>query len=375
MKNIAILGSTGSIGVQTLQVIKKYPDIFKVSYLVAYSNKELLLAQQKEFDVPKIGLIDKTKYSDDKITYGEDCLIDALDGIETVVVATRGIVALKAVMLAIKKGINVALANKEILVTAGQLVKEQLKNSKSLLLPIDSEHSAVFQCINGQNKQVKKIILTASGGPFFGCSHSQLKTITPQQALNHPKWKMGEKITIDSATLINKGFEVIEASWLFDMPIEKVETVIHPQSAVHSMVEFIDGSILAQLAVADMRLPISYALFYPYRAVNSVESLNLAQLSKLEFFSVDNKVFEGIDLCVEAYKQDRLMPTVLSACDEVLVDAYIKGKISFDQIYYYIKKICNHYKNRLLCINFDVANIAALDADVKKFTVTSIGAN
>jgi 1-deoxy-D-xylulose-5-phosphate reductoisomerase len=375
MKNIAILGSTGSIGVQTLQVVKKYPDKFKVSYLAGYSNKELLLSQQKEFNVPKIGLIDKTRYSDDKITYGEDCLLEALEGADTVVVATRGIVALKAVLAAIKKGIDVALANKEVLVTAGQLIKEQLKNSKSTLLPIDSEHSAVFQCINGQNKQVKKIILTASGGPFFGYSHNQLKTITAKEALNHPKWRMGEKITIDSATLINKGFEVIEASWLFDIPIEKIETVIHPQSAVHSMVEFVDGSILAQLAVADMRLPISYALFFPYRAANAVESLNLTQLSRLEFFPVDNTVFEGIDICVNAFKQDRLMPTVLSACDEVLVDAFIKGKISFDQIYCYIKKICNHYKNRLLCINFDVANIVALDAEVKKFTAAIIEAN
>ncbi len=374
MKNIAILGSTGSIGVQTLKVIKRYPHFFKVTYLATYSNKELLLAQQKEFNVPNIGLIDKTKSTNDKITYGEECLIEALTDADTVVVATRGIVALKAVILAIKKGINVALANKEVLVTAGQLVKEELKNSKSLLLPIDSEHSAVFQCINGRRNQVKKIILTASGGPFFNYSQNQLKTITPQQALHHPKWQMGKKITIDSATLINKGFEVIEASWFFDIPTENIEVVVHPQSVVHSLVEFIDGSIIAQLAVADMQLPISYALFYPDRATNVVQSLNLTQLKKLEFFPVDNSVFEGIDICLNAFKQDRLMPTVVSACDEVLTDAFKNGKISFNQIYYYIKKICNHYKNRLLCINFDVANIAALDAEVKKFTAASIEA-
>ena len=371
MKKVAILGSTGSIGKQTLQVIEQNKDEFTVTALVAYSNKNLLKLQQKQFNVDFVCLLDETLIADDGIFYGDVYLEKAVETADIIVVATRGIVALPAVLKALKLGKDVALANKEILVSAGAFIIDALKDSNAKLLPVDSEHSAIFQCLQGQTNP-EKIILTCSGGAFFGKRKEELFEISSKDALRHPKWNMGDKITIDSATLINKGFEVIEAHWLFGVNIDNIDVVIHPQSIVHSLVEFCDGSILAQMGVTNMCLPISYALNYPKRLPIAKNKLDLKTVSLLQFLPVDNDIFEGIEICVKSFKMHKLMPAVLVACDDVVVDYFLKDKIKFFDIYEILKSVCNYYKKRIDCIKFDVQTVLALDREVKEFTINLI---
>ena len=367
MKKIAILGSTGSIGVQTLDVIDYNPNQYRVTALVANTNKDLLKKQQVHFGVDYVGILDESLYADDGFNYGANTLLEAVDLADIVVVATRGIIALKAVIKALKQGKRVAIANKECIISAGQLLLDASREGNGLLLPVDSEHSAIFQCINGGQKP-QKIILTCSGGAFFGKKLDFLNNVTAMDALKHPKWQMGSKITIDSATLINKGFEVLEARWFFDVEPSNVEVVIHPQSIVHSLVEYNDGSVLAQLATTDMKLPISYALSYPDRLPNNVKKLDLKQVCNLQFLEVDNKTFKGIDICIDSYYSHRLMPAVLVAADEVVVEYFLKNKIKFNDIYDALQNIMAYYKTRLDCIKFDVDGIMFLDDSVKKYT-------
>ena len=282
-----------------------------------------------------------------------------------VVVATRGIVALPAVLTALRQGKDVAIANKEIVVSAGKLLVEAAKEGNTRILPIDSEHSAVFQCLQGQN-DCKKIILTCSGGSFLGKTQEQLEKVSPEQTLNHPRWRMGKKITVDSATLVNKGFEVLEAHWFFNVDVDDIEVVVHPESVVHSAVEFCDGSVIAQMGVTDMRLPIAYALNYPMRLKNSLSPLDLVKMRNLSFFGVDHETFRGIDICLKAYKAHELMPAVLVSADEVAVDAFLAGKIGFLDIYRLLNETMAIYKNRVDEYSFTVSGIMRLDADVRR---------
>ncbi len=366
MKKVAILGSTGSIGTQTLRVIEENRDKFKVSALVANNNKELILQQRQVFGADFVGLLDLSVQSDnDGIVYGEKCLEFATENADLVVVATRGIAALPAVLSALRRGKVVAIANKEIVVSAGKLLIDTARECNADILPIDSEHGAIFQCLRGQG-DCKKIILTCSGGPFFGKSSEYLKNVTAEQALNHPRWRMGRKITIDSATLVNKGLEVIEAHWFFGVDIDNVDIVIHPESVLHSAVEFCDGSIIAQMGITDMRLPISYALNYPCRLSNTLPVLNLAKIRNLSFAEVDNETFRGIELCKTAFKTHELMPTVLVAADEVIVDAFLDGKIGFLDIYRALDRVIERYKGYVDEYKFNSDDIMRLDAFVRR---------
>lgn len=367
MKKVAVLGSTGSVGKQTLDVINQFKNDFIITALVANKNKTLLREQKDFFNVEFAGLIDVSQTDNDCFYYGADTLIDAVDNADIIVVATKGIIALPAVIKALKNGKTVAIANKECVISAGELLLEARRKGNGILFPVDSEHSAIYQCLNG-NQTPEKIILTCSGGAFLGKKTSELKKVNAEEALKHPKWNMGNKITIDSATLINKGFEVLEARWFFDIDPSKIEVIIHPQSIVHSMVEFCDGSILAQLGVTDMRLPIAYALNYPNRLPNSIAKLDLKKINDLQFFPVDEDVFKGISICRNAYYMHKLMPAVLVAADEIAVEYFLENEIKFYDIYKILEYVCDHYKHNLDAINFDVKSILLLDEDVKKYT-------
>jgi 1-deoxy-D-xylulose-5-phosphate reductoisomerase len=385
MKNIAILGSTGSIGQQTLDVIRQHPDIFKVAALAANSNLEGIERQINEFKPQAIGWVDvkqaqtiKNKFSKLKVFSGENALMDLvqLDEIDIVVVAVTGAAGILPTLKAIESGKAVSLANKETLVVAGDLVNEALKkvetqNLASLLPPIDSEHSAIFQCLNGEDKnKISKIILTCSGGAFRNFSELQLKKATAQDALKHPTWKMGAKITIDCATLMNKGFEVIETHQLFGVPYEKIEVVIHPESKIHSMVEFVDGSVMAQISAPDMRIPIQYSLSYPERLENNFERLNFdgttpPNLSskrrgndgapppyqggaggglKLTFNQPNMEKFPCLKYAIEAGKIGGTMPAVLNAANEICVKNFLENKIKFLDIAKVIKQAMDKHK-------------------------------
>ena len=324
-KKIAVLGSTGSVGTQTLDLIKLYPDLFEVKALVAYSNKTLLLEQQKQFNAEYVGIIDKSLYGRESgVCFGSECLENVAElDLDVILVATRGIAALRAVLKAIENGVDVALANKETLVCGGALVKEALVKSKSALLPVDSEHSAVWQCLG--KGEVSRLVLTASGGPFFGFSAEKLKGVTPEMALKHPNWSMGSKITVDSATMMNKGLEIIEAHWLFDMPLKQIDVVVHPQSIVHSLVEYADGTMLAQMALPDMKYAIGYAL----------------SLSPL-------------------------MPTVLNAANDTAVGAFLQNRIGFTDICETVRKTLDYYKNRLNGIQLSIDTVYGLDDEAKR---------
>ena len=365
MKKIAVLGSTGSIGVQTLDVLKAKGELFDVFSLVAFSDIKKVLEQQREFSAPYVGVINLHEQTEGVHT-GENCLLEAVEGADTVVVATRGIVALPAVLKALKEGKTVALANKETLVCGGKLVNEYAKKYGGKLVTVDSEHSAVMQCLNGENKKnVSKIILTASGGAFRNFSYEQLKNVTAADALKHPTWRMGQKITIDCATMMNKGLEIIEACRLFDVSEDKVEVVVHPQSIVHSMVEFADGSVKAQLASPDMKLPIQYALTYPERFGCDVKPLDLFSLP-LEFFVPDENKFKCMSLCREAIKKDGLYPTALNAANDVCVENFVNGKIGFFDIADTIERVLNEFVPQYDKV--DVKSIFDTDRQVKIIT-------
>lgn len=357
MKNITVLGSTGSIGTQTLDIIREHRDLFKVTALAAGSNIELLEKQIREF-MPEIVCVYQEERAKQlrsnikdlpvRVEAGMDGLIACAAGTEadTVVTAFVGMIGIRPTIEAIKAGKNIALANKETLVTAGHIIMPLVKERNVSLLPVDSEHCAIFQALNGEDKkQVHKILLTASGGPFRGMKPEQLKNMQSQDALKHPNWSMGHKITIDSATMVNKGLEVMEAAWLFEVSLEQIQVVVHPQSIIHSMVEYIDGSILAQLAMPDMRLPIQYALFYPERKTYSnTERVDFTKLKQLTFEEPDMETFYGLKLGYEAGRLGGSMPTVYNAANEWAVSEFLKGKISFPAIPELINEAMKNHK-------------------------------
>ena len=340
-QTVAILGSTGSIGTQTLDVIDRHSELFEVYALTAHSTIDLLVEQAKRYRPEVVAIADERHYKTlrealdglpVKVFAGADsiCQIAAMSPIDTVVTAMVGYSGLLPTVRAIEAGKKIALANKETLVVAGELVTDLALRNRVDIVPIDSEHSAIFQCLVGENENsVEKLILTASGGAFRDTPKDDLRLATAADALRHPTWKMGAKITIDSATMMNKGFEVIEARWLFDIPIDKIEVIIHPQSIVHSMVQFCDGSIKAQLGQPDMRHPIQYALTFPDRLNAQVERANLADIHQLAFEKPDYEKFRNLRLAYDALRRGGNIPCILNAANEVAVDAFLKGKIGF----------------------------------------------
>ena len=356
MKKIAILGSTGSIGTQTLDVVREHSDELQVVALAAGSNKERLKEQIKEFHPKLVSLSDEKKAQELKeelageqveVVCGMEGLIEVAgaDSADVVVTAVVGMMGILTTMEAIKKGNDIALANKETLVTAGHLIIPMAKEYGVSILPVDSEHSAIFQSLQGEPKAaLDKILLTASGGPFRGKSAEFLETVTLEDALNHPNWSMGPKITIDSSTMVNKGLEVMEAKWLFGVDYSQIEVVIQPQSIIHSMVQYVDGAIIAQLGTPDMRVPIEYALFYPERRSLSGDRLDFSKLSQITFEKPDYKVFRGLSLAIEAGKTGGTMPTVFNAANERAVAKFLKGEIKYTDIVRSIEKCMDAHK-------------------------------
>lgn len=343
MKRLSILGSTGSIGRNTLEVISRHRDRFSVKALAVRNNVRMLEEQIREFNPEVVAVYDASAAESLKkmnppveILEGEQGLIDAatLDGTDMVVSAIVGSPGLVPTYEAIKSGKDIALATKEALVMAGHLVMPEASRRGVRILPVDSEHSAVFQCLDGRDmEEVEKIVLTASGGPFRTKSVQALRKVTPAEALNHPNWDMGRKITIDSATLMNKGLEVIEAYWLFNVPVEKIGVILHPQSIIHSMVRFIDGSVISQMSVPDMKGPISYALSYPERFRNVLPSLDLASIRELTFEEPDPERYPSLALTYKALRSGGTMPCVLNAANEVAVEAFLNEEIVFTEIF------------------------------------------
>ena len=356
MKKIAILGSTGSIGTQTLDVVREHSDELQVVALAAGSNKERLKEQIKEFHPKLVSLSDEKKAQELKeelageqveVVCGMEGLIEVAgaDSADVVVTAVVGMMGILPTMEAIKKGKDIALANKETLVTAGHLIIPMAKEYGVSILPVDSEHSAIFQCLHGEREnKIAKLLITASGGPFLGKTRDELKDVTVEDALKHPNWSMGRKITIDSATLVNKGLEVIEARWLFDVMPEDIEVVVQPQSIIHSMVEFEDGAIKAQLGTADMRLPIQYALYYPERRYLAGDRLDFSKLAGIITSKPDRETFKGLDFAYQAIKTGGSMPTVLNAANECAVAKLLHKDIKFLQIYDIIEACMGEHK-------------------------------
>jgi 1-deoxy-D-xylulose-5-phosphate reductoisomerase len=332
IKKIAIIGSTGSIGQQSLDIIKDFPGKFRVVGLAGGKNTSLLAKQIGQFQPKlaysslKLNLPDKTKLSSmEEIATHPD--------VDVVIIATSGKIGLAPTLAAIRSGKKIALANKEVLVMAGEIIMSEAKRHQAQILPIDSEHSAIWQCLHGEKNEVARLILTASGGPLYHRSPTQLAKVTVEEALQHPTWKMGRKVTIDSATLMNKGLEAIEAHWLFSIPFNKIEIVIHPQSIIHSMVEFADGSLKAQLSAPDMRFPIQYALSYPKRLTNPrLPHIDLVQLNSLTFEAINYSMFPCLQLALDAGKKGGTHPAVLCAADEVAVELFLKQHINFPGI-------------------------------------------
>lgn len=338
-KQIAILGATGSIGTQALQVVEEHPDLYEVYALTANNKVDLLAEQARKFRPEAVVIANEDKYSQlkealsdmpVKVYAGTDALCQIVESqlIDIVLTAMVGYAGLRPTINAIKAGKTIALANKETLVVAGELINRLAGEYHTPILPVDSEHSAVFQCLE-MNNPVHKIILTASGGPFRTYTLEQLKTVTKAQALKHPNWHMGAKITIDSASMMNKGFEVMEAKWLFGVRPDKIEVVVHPQSVIHSMVEFEDGAVKAQLGVPDMRLPIQYAFSYPKRVHLSGERLDFSKYNTLTFEKPDTTRFRNLALAYEALHQGGNMPCIVNAANEVVVAAFLSNRISF----------------------------------------------
>lgn len=342
-KNLCILGSTGSIGTQALDVVRKLG--IKISALTAATDVDTIEAQVREFRPELAVMYDENAAKDlksriadtpTKVESGMDGLMEAavIGNADTVLNSVVGMVGLQPTLAAINAGKNIALANKETLVTGGKLVMDAVKKNKVNMYPVDSEHSAIFQCLQGMNekKELKKIILTASGGPFFGKTSEELENVTVEQALNHPNWSMGRKITIDSATMMNKGLEVIEAKWLFDVEVDNIEVVVHRESIIHSMIEFADNSVIAQLGVADMRIPIQYAITYPCRLPSPVKELNLTETGSLTFAKPDLDTFVCLSQCIRAIKQGELAPVAANGANEAAVELFLNKKIGFLQI-------------------------------------------
>ena len=344
MKQIAILGSTGSIGTQTLDVVRQYPSEFSVYALSAHRSLDLLIQQALEFNPAVVCIADERLYqplrealSDlpIKVMAGEKAIAEmvTMPAIDVVVAAMVGYAGLRPTIEAIKAKKTIALANKETLVVAGEIICRLAKRHQVSILPVDSEHSAIFQCLVGEDMHsVEKLLLTASGGPFRTFTYEQMQHVTAAQALQHPNWEMGAKITIDSASMMNKGFEVIEARWLFDIPVEKIQVLVHPQSVIHSAVQFVDGSVKAQLGTPDMRIPIQYALTYPERWLSDVPRLDLFAVKQLTFEEPDMQRFPNLRLAYEAMEKGGNMPCILNAANEVVNLAFREGKCSFLQM-------------------------------------------
>ena len=372
MKRLSVLGSTGSIGTQTLQVVRANKDDFVIKALAVNTNAELLYEQAKECQPEVVCIYDKKTAEANKSRFrgvsrlvsGIEGLIEcaALSGVDMVVGAIVGMIGVRPIIEAVKAGKDIALANKETLVTAGHIIMPLAKENNVKILPVDSEHSAIFQSLNGENRsQLKRILLTASGGPFRGMSKEELKKVTLADALKHPNWSMGKKITIDSATMVNKGLEIMEASWLFNVPIDDILVVVQPQSVIHSMVEYVDGAVIAQLGTPDMRLPIQYALYYPDRVFLDGERLDFFKLSHIDFEEPDYDTFEGLSLAISAGNIGGSMPTVFNAANEYAVAKFIDGQIGFTDITYIIRKMMESHK---VIENPDVDTILAVQNEV-----------
>ena len=371
MKKITLLGSTGSIGTQTLKVVDRNTDKFTVTGITANRNIELLEKQIRKYKPSKAAIADEALFKslknnlndvDVKLYAGVEglCEVAAHTSADIAVSSIMGIAGLLPTISAINEGIDIALANKETLVTAGQLIINLCKEKNVNLLPVDSEHSAIFQCIDNKNKEfVKKIILTASGGPFYGKTLDELKSITPKQALKHPNWSMGRKITIDSATLMNKGLEIIEAKWLFDVDLSDIDVLVHKESIIHSMVQFTDNSVLAQLGLPDMCGPISYALNYPNRekCIDS-EELDLSALGSLSFGKPDENTFKCLKLAKEAINTGGTMPAFMNGANEVAVELFLDEKIAFLEIADIIEDAMKSYKPEY---NYDLKDVTNAD--------------
>ena len=374
MKKISILGSTGSIGTQALDVVRKLPNEFKICVLAANSNVELFSAQIEEFQPELAVLADEEAYkklkaektfAHTKLEGGRKAFIDAAGygDSEIVLTSMSGFAGLEPTINAIGHGKNIALANKETLVAAGEIVTNLARDFNVKILPVDSEHGAIFQCLQGENSaDVEKILLTASGGPFRGKKFDELQNVTVDEVLAHPTWNMGKKITVDSASLVNKGLEVIEAHWLYGVEYDKIQVVVHPQSIIHSMVEFRDGSIIAQIAEPDMRLPIQYALTFPRRLPSPINRLNFWQMKNLTFEEPDLKTFRGLKLAYDAGKIGGSMPCVFNAANEVAVNAFLRGQIKFSQIYDVIE---NAMESHSVLQNLSLGILTAEDFSVR----------
>jgi len=350
MKRVAVLGSTGSIGKKALEIIASFPKKFKLESIACGSNVEELTKQIAKFKPAKIGIVDKANAASlgfkKNVFVGEEGIV-ALSkdrDVDMVIVAINTSRALSAILAAVESGKSVALANKEALVMAGSIIMRKAREHKAMILPIDSEQSAIWQCLNGNKKtDLKTIYLTASGGPLYKVPAKRFKHLTKKEILHHPRWNMGKKISVDSATLMNKGLEVIEAMWLFDEDAAKIKVVIHPQAIVHSMVEFIDGSILAQMGITDMRLPIQYALSFPERLAN-LPGLDFGKLENLEFGLPDLKKFPCLNLGFSAAKKGGSLPCVLNAADEEAVGAFLENRLDFDRIPVLVEKVMAKHK-------------------------------
>lgn len=382
--NIAILGSTGSIGKQTLDVIRKHKDLFSVELLTAKNNTELLIKQAIEFDANTVIIANEDKYKelDDalfnegiKVFAGAKSIEDYVvsDNIDVVLSAMVGFSGLLPTIAAIKAGKKIALANKETMVVAGEIITKLLQETGSSIIPVDSEHSAIFQCLTGENSnKINKIYLTASGGPFRNFSTEELKNVTIEQALNHPRWQMGNKITIDSATLMNKGLEAIEAKWLFNVKPEDIEIVIHPESIIHSMVKFDDGSVKAQMGLPDMKVPIKYALFYPFRISPEFEEFNIFDHPTLNFHKPDYDKFTSLNLAYRVMNEGGSLACVMNAANEIAVDNFLNKKISFTQISEIVSNIVKNSEN---VKKADISNLIEIDNYTRIKTLELINKN
>lgn len=378
-KTISILGSTGSIGTQCLDIARKHG--FKVAALSANKNIELLVSQAKEFKPKVITVFDESKAdlaadslkkTGIKVLAGMDglCETAVMDDVDILVNSLVGMVGLTPTLCAIEKGRDIALANKETLVTGGKLVTESAVQKGVKIFPIDSEHSAIFQCLQGNEKnKIKRIILTASGGPFYGKKKNELRNVSVEQALNHPNWSMGNKITIDSATLMNKGLEFIEAMWLFDLKPEQIEIVVHRESVIHSAVEYEDNSIIAQMGVPDMKIPIQYSLLYPRRIDCPTKSLSLTDYGTLHFAKPDLETFDCLDACIKAITMGGIMPALVNGANEAAFELFLNNKIGFLQIGELVKSVLSEFKNKSVQ---NLEDVLEADRSAREFVKTKI---
>jgi 1-deoxy-D-xylulose-5-phosphate reductoisomerase len=354
VRRLAILGSTGSIGTQALEVVSAHPDVFEVEVLSAHHNTALLIQQARQYNPNAVVVTDRTKYTEVKealqslpvkVFAGEESLREVVswESVDVVLGAIVGFAGLSSTLAAIDAGKTIALANKETLVVAGELVMQRAIEKQARIIPVDSEHSAIYQCLAGEDiNTIEKIILTASGGPFIGRKPNFLVNVKASHALQHPNWTMGAKISIDSATLMNKGLEMIEAKWLFGLKNDQIEVVVHPQSIVHSLVQFVDGSLKAQLGLPDMKLPIQYALGWPYRLRNDFKRFRFKDFSKLNFEEPDVRTFRNLQLARDAMVRGGNMPCILNAANEVVVHAFLQNKVGFLEMSDIIEQTMNH---------------------------------